>query len=169
MKYPMPEPMKKTVFLFASCMLAAVYISCNKESASILPYIGTWETDVYTVPIDTLGSLENQRMVFVLGANNFSDTVYHVIGYLEQPVFCANGSIDRLTDNQLNFAITQVGEIKGNHIIWNESGTPAFDSLYTLWFNLVVPVEFIAAYRVTGNHLDLIITEANDTISLSGL
>jgi hypothetical protein len=151
------------------CLTIICIFSCHKDQDSTLPYVGAWQTEVYTYPFDTLGSLINQRMVFVFTAGSFSDTVNHVLGYIEEPIYCTNGTLVRLNDNQLSFRTSKLGEIQGNHIEWITSDSILFDSLYISRIPAFLPSQFEAEYIVQGSSLDLIISGTGDTLKLSAL
>jgi hypothetical protein len=155
---------RKCLFLFVSIIIFTA--SCKKEDRKNLPYIGTWQTDVYTVAYDEPGSLFNRRMVFVFEDNSFSDTVYHVIGNLEQPILAVEGMLEPLDNSILHLSITRMGEILGTWIDWDSAGTQGFDSLQTEYLDPLLPVDFEAAYSLDQNQLNLIISGTNDTLKL---
>jgi hypothetical protein len=159
--------MNKILLFLIGLTIVVLYYSCGKENKSSLSYVGTWETEVYTVPIDTLGSLENQKMIFVFRTDSFSNTINLVIGPLDQPIFKVSGTIDKLSGNNLYFKIIQMGEIEGTDINWMYDGTSGFDSLYVLWIAPFMPVTFNSAYEIADNKLDLIINETDDTLHLN--
>jgi hypothetical protein len=158
--------MKKIILLSITLIVIVIHHSCKDETELTLPYAGAWETDVYAVSSDTLGSLINQKMIFVFEDDRFSDTIFHVIGYLEQPVFLVSGLIDQAGGAKLHFTLTQLGEVLGTRIDWDSLGTNGFDSLYTVWLETFMPSEFDASYAINGNELELIIAETSDTIHL---
>jgi hypothetical protein len=153
----------RILIVFLCCF---IFNHCSDDSGTNIPYTGTWQTDVYTVAYDELGSLFNRRMVFVFENNSFSDTVYHVLGDLEQPILAAEGMLESLDNSTLHLSITRMGEIKGTWIDWDSAGTRGFDSLQTEYLDPLLPVDFEAKYVINQNQLHLIISGTNDTLKL---
>jgi hypothetical protein len=138
--------------------------SCNEETDKSSPYIGAWKTEVYTIAVDESGSLINQRMIIVMEETSFSDTLYHVIGHLEQPMICADGSIEQINEADLHLTFIRLGTMIGEEISWDSSGTPGFDSLFIRYIEPVLPAEFDAEYQITNVGLNFILHETLDTI-----
>jgi hypothetical protein len=157
--------MKKTNLLLISLLGLLLTMTMCKKDDDDPPYVGSWETDVFTMQEAQV------KMDFDFTASNFTGAIR---------VFITNGVyIDYLgikgdvteTDNQnLDISLTDLGLYDGDIEDYDYKNrvndATEFDALYTQYLATSLPKDFLATYEITGDQMDLVIADIQETITL---
>lgn len=156
----------RNVFFVFIVGIALTLTMCSKDEDTAPPYVGNWETDVF----EMVGQTAKMEVDFA-ETNMLAEVALMVAPNTFINVLGVKGTVEDKPNQVMGVSLTDLGQWDAltNDYDWKNRNNDAaeFEGIYQqMGLAAMIPKDFDADYVISGDNMDLIIDEVNDTINL---